>query len=129
MQHGTKQTMVRFEKQSQTRHAVSGELIDDWKTDPLEVWVRLEAKRVKESVMLGSREVQVTHLLFGDADDLEAITDDMRMVWEPTEQFVDGSDEYLPGLIFFRITGIQRDYVSRRQTIISLTEVDDHAAN
>lgn len=127
MQHGTKQTMVRFESQGDGRHPISGERTDAWGT-VVEPWVRLEAKRVTEKAMLDSREVQITHLAFGDHDDLEDVTDKMRMVWDPTEVF-SNVDGYLAGAVFYRITGIQRDYVSRRQTIIHLTEVDEHAAN
>lgn len=127
MQHGTKQTMVRFESQTDDRDPISNEPLDVW--DPVvEPWVRLEAKRVTEKAMLDSREVQITHLCFGDHDDLEQVTDEMRMVWDPTETFKNGAG-YVDAAVFFRITGVQRDYVQRRQTIIHLTEVDEHAAN
>lgn len=89
-------------------------------------WVEIQNKSGRERNAGGAIESTAKRTISGDFYDLDGITEDMRIVWDPEGTFDDGTgDRYA----YFVIEAINPDRVARYVTVIDALETDKDAAS
>lgn len=97
----------------------------DWDLER-ERWVEIRNKSGRERNAGGAIESTAKRTIVGDFFDLDGVTSDMRVIWDPLGSYDDATgDRYA----YFRIEAINPDRTNRDVLVIDALEVDKDAAS